>query len=99
MSITTKIWFINFACFMLLIVGYIVFENKKNNLVRFDDEMFDSSDIEIIRNYNNLNASEKRVFSRNNEDGVIEAIFDLLKIKNLEKYFVEITGPGIFQSF
>ena len=45
--------------------------------------------------YEKLRSSERKVFSENNEDGVIEEIFDLMSFENLSKYYVEIgTGPG-----
>lgn len=40
--------------------------------------------------YNAIAQRERKVYSQNREDGVIEAIFDLLSITKLKKYFVEI---------
>ncbi len=45
--------------------------------------------------YEKLKSSERKVFSENNEDGVIEEIFESMSFENLSKYYVEIgTGPG-----
>ena len=50
----------------------------------------------IMEFYGKLASSERKVFSQNKEDGVIEAIFKLLNIPNLKKYFVEIgTEKGV----
>lgn len=40
--------------------------------------------------YNKIAQRERKVFSQNREDGVIEAIFEILNIPDLKKYFVEI---------
>ena len=40
--------------------------------------------------YHKLASNERKIYSQNKEDGVIEMIFQLLNIKNLQKYFVEI---------
>ena len=51
---------------------------------------------EIFRFYDQISKSEKKYFSQNGEDGVIIFIFEKLKIKNLNKYFIEIgTESGL----
>ena len=40
--------------------------------------------------YHKIASNERKIYSQNKEDGVIEMIFQLLNIKNLQKYFVEI---------
>jgi hypothetical protein len=46
---------------------------------------------EISKFYDYISQSERKIFSQNKEDGVIEKIFDLLNLRNLKKYFVEFS--------
>jgi hypothetical protein len=51
----------------------------------------------IFEFYHQMAANERKIYSQNKEDGVIETIFQLLNIKNLSKYFIEIgTESGKF---
>jgi hypothetical protein len=51
----------------------------------------------IFEFYHQMAANERKIYSQNKEDGVIETIFKLLNIKDLSKYFIEIgTESGKF---
>ena len=77
--------------------------NKKNlneEFVKPENEFNLKTDLQnqivkIKDFYGKIASKEKKVFSQNNEDGVIEAIFDELKLTSAN-YYVEIgTQSGI----
>ena len=49
-----------------------------------------SQEQQIIDFYNTISTNELKVYSQNKEDGVTVTIFNLLNIKDLKKYYVEI---------
>jgi hypothetical protein len=65
-----------------------------------ESKQFEKREVDFLENdvryfYEKLKSSERKIFSENNEDGVIEEIFELMSFENLSKYYVEIgTGPG-----
>ena len=86
---------VNFVFFILIIIIYIYFEESKNASVKANEKLSkDSNAHKIMKNiYQKLVSSERRVYSKHNVDGVIETIYQLIKVKNLNKFYVEI-GAG-----
>jgi putative lipase involved disintegration of autophagic bodies len=87
--------FVNFIFFILIIIVYIYFEESKNASVKANDTLSNNSNAQkILKNiYQKLVSSERRVYSKLNVDGVIETVYQLIKVKNLKKFYVEI-GAG-----
>ena len=86
---------VNFIFFILIIIIYIYFEESKNASLKANDKFGKESNVQkIMKNvYRKLVSSERSVYSKKNVDGVIETIFQFIKIKNLQKTYVEI-GAG-----
>jgi hypothetical protein len=66
-------------------------EIKRIQLPIDEKVMLPNKEISIKNYYSFLAVNEKKSFSQNKEDGVIEAIFESLKIPDLGKYFVEFS--------
>ena len=71
-------------------------QDKKESKIKLikqsnDGEMLSNEEISIRNFYSFLAKNEKKVYSQNKEDGVIEAIFESLNIPDLSKYFVEFS--------
>ncbi len=66
-------------------------EIKRIQLPTDDEVMLSNEEISIKNYYSFLAVNEKKFFSQNKDDGVIEAIFESLNIPDLGKYFVEFS--------
>jgi hypothetical protein len=73
----------------------LYFEKNKNKLNENKQKALENSNAQkILKNiYQKLVSSERRVYSKLNVDGVIETVYQLIKVKNLKKFYVEI-GAG-----
>jgi len=58
-------------------------------LEKIDEKAKEDKIAQVKQFYQRIASREKKVFSQNNEDGIIEAIFDELKLTNAN-YYVEI---------
>ena len=85
----------NFIYYCIIIILYLYFEKNKNELNENKQKALENSNEQkIIKNiYQKLVSSERRVYSKLNVDGVIETVFQLIKVKNLKKFYAEI-GAG-----
>ena len=95
-----KISFNNLLSTVFIIVFIIFFLLTKILVEKHISNYIEPSvltDYETIKSfYSKLSSSERRIYSQNGEDGVLIKIFNLLKIKGNNKYFVEIgTGLGM----
>ena len=84
------------AIFAFLIISILSLYKQiasKSNLKPLEIAAVSSLEEEssIIKFYKTLESSERKVFSQNKEDGVTEAIFSLLNIPDLKKYYVEFS--------
>lgn len=72
----------------------VIYKLHSSSKIEMDRQINNTEQVEQeekIKNiYAGISKRERKIYSQNKEDGVIEAIFDLLNIKNLKKYFVEI---------
>ena len=64
--------------------------NEQKNLEGSSNVDKKSQEQQIIDFYNTISTNELKVYSQNKEDGVTVTIFNLLNIKDLKKYYVEI---------
>ena len=78
-------------------------QSEKNEEIVFIDTTHTTTDRKkleeekVFEFYHKIASNERKIYSQNKEDGVIEMIFQLLNIKDLKKYFVEIgTENGKF---
>lgn len=85
---------IAFILFLIIYYTYFLTSNEKRLEIRqLNDLEKEEMRERIIRFYHLLSSSEKKIYSQNKEDGIIEEIFENLDLKDSNKFYVEI-GAG-----
>jgi hypothetical protein len=74
---------------VIIYSGFLANLGKNNGNFKFNE--MDKKN--IYQFYNILSSSERKVYSQNGEDGVIEAIFEYLALNDSNRFYVEI-GAG-----